>query len=289
MGGKILLSLVVLLASGGAWAEDAQLMTPLETGLVIEHLDVFSRIPETPEETLAFYTNLAQRGNVHAQMNLAFMLAEGLDARQDLPQAFLWFEKAARQGNAVAQLNLAIMLEKGMGVSRNGELAGEWYEKAAKRGNSYAQYEMGQRLEKAQVPDCIAAARFYEQAARQKHARAQLALGKLYESGCGMRQDMLRARAAYLLAAEGGLADAAYQMGLFYKARGDDMRNISGRDLVAARMWFLVAQDLWGNALESSRARSMAAELAGSMTDMEINASAVQAQVWLKASGLQKD
>ncbi len=266
-----------------AGAGDAvSLPVPVETGIPLVPPDVFNGVPGVPEDAVAFYENLAARGNVHAQLNLAFLLASGKLVPQDLPAAAKWLERAAQQGNPQAQASLAVLLEKGLGVARNDALADKWQEKAAKQGHALAQYRLGQRAEASGADGCGAASSLYMQAARQGFAKAQLALGRLYRNGCGVRQDDLRAAEWFRKAAESGEAEAAHETGLFYKAKGDEARNLSGRNLVAARMWFLVAEGLWGQAPESSRARAMAADIAARMTGRERAQSERQAEEWLQ-------
>jgi TPR repeat protein len=50
---------------------------------------------------------MAEKGNVHAQYYLGEMHEQGLGTRQNLGEAFKWYEKAAEQGDAWAKRKLA--------------------------------------------------------------------------------------------------------------------------------------------------------------------------------------
>ena len=67
------------------------------------------------------------------------------------------------------------------------------------------------------------AAHWYEEAARQGHARAQCNLGCLYDHGLGVRQDARRALHWFGKAARQGHAFAQYNLGvMYYKGEGAD-------------------------------------------------------------------
>lgn len=289
------LLLAGFLLASPAWAEDAGLSgkgeaqafpSPVATGLVITPFDLFNHVPATPEEARGYYEILAGRGNLYAQMNLAFMLAEGTQIPQNLGQARFWFEKAAMQGDALAQLDLAIMLEKGLGTPRDLETAQAWYEKAARKGQPQAQVAVGQRLEVQDPPACEEAAKWYEKSARQGHAPGKLALGKLYERGCGVRQDKLKAKGIFEDAVEDGLPEAAYALALYYRNEGEEALNISGQDLMQARKWLLIARRLWGTDEKGLfRGSFVLAYVTAFLTESEIVTANAQADSWLVAHG----
>ena len=75
-------------------------------------------------------------------------------------------------------------------------------------------------------------------AALSGSARAQNSLGGCYESGDGVREDLLEARRWYLLSARQGFSQAQYNLGLLYRyGRGVD------RDDAEALQWFRKAAE----------------------------------------------
>ena len=129
---------------------------------------------------------------------------------QELPM----IKRLAERGSDGAQVILAGMYLRGEGgVARDDRQAAEWYEKAALQGNAYAQmklgdlYESGQGVEK----NAAIAADWREKAADRGNVKAQQLLGQMYLEGNGVAKDQRKAE--YWLnraALEGGDAQAQY-------------------------------------------------------------------------------
>ena len=104
---------------------------------------------------------------------------------QELPM----IKRLAERGSDGAQVILAGMYLRGEGgVARDDRQAAEWYEKAALQGNAYAQmklgdlYESGQGVEK----NAAIAADWREKAADRGNVKAQQLLGQMYLEGNGV-------------------------------------------------------------------------------------------------------
>lgn len=80
----------------------------------------------------------AEQGDPEAQLELAFMYAEGKGIKRDAEQAIAWARKAAQQGHAEAQTELAYAYD----VRGEHEEAVRWYYKAATQGYPKAQYNL---------------------------------------------------------------------------------------------------------------------------------------------------
>ena len=91
--------------------------------------------------------------------------------------------------------NFAELLAKGRGVPKDLGKALEWYRKAADLGNVYAMYNMGWYLEKAGNLEKARAC--YEQAKAENMDSAYWSLGRMYEEGLGVDQDLERAYTLY--------------------------------------------------------------------------------------------
>ena len=108
--------------------------------------------------------------------------ADKLQKRGELWQAVIEFKKSAELGYAKAQFSLAQALQKGRGIDKNIEEATEWYKKAADQGLDRAQSELAKILLKYGNDD-KSAVELLEVAASGGHAKSQVKLGKLYDSG----------------------------------------------------------------------------------------------------------
>lgn len=58
------------------------------------------------EEALRLWKPLAEKSDVRAQCQLAYLYERGLGVPQDLPQAIAWYEKAAAQQSGYAENSL---------------------------------------------------------------------------------------------------------------------------------------------------------------------------------------
>jgi TPR repeat protein len=92
----------------------------------------------------------------------------------------------------------------------------DWIRRSAENGYADAQLELGRAFEDGRgVPQNLSeAARWYRKAAEQGHAGAQCALGALLESGRGLPPNPAEAASWYRSAAAKGHAEAQYRLGL---------------------------------------------------------------------------
>ena len=121
---------------------------------------------------------------------------------QDYTSAALWYERSAQLGSSAGMNNFAELLAKGRGVPKDLGKAMEWYRKAAELGNVYAVYNMGWYLEKAGNLDKARAC--YAQAKEQNMDSAYWSLGRMYEEGLGVEQDLKQAYTLYRQGAKQG-------------------------------------------------------------------------------------
>jgi len=76
----------------------------------------------------------AQKGDDHAQFNLATMYKQGKGVKKNMTLAMKWWEKSALQGNAMSQLSLGRVYALGDGVDRDTYQATFWLQMAAAQG-----------------------------------------------------------------------------------------------------------------------------------------------------------
>ncbi len=124
----------------------------------------------------------------------------------------------AEQGDPVAQFGLAEIYRRGQCVSESVGEAWKWYRLSREKGTSDAEL------------------RWHQLGAKQGIAEAQTILGRMYESGRGVKQDYREAMKWYRQAAEQGDAAAQSSLGALY-AKGHGVI----QDYLLAHMWSNIA------------------------------------------------
>ena len=99
----------------------------------------------------------------------------------------------AEKGNAMAQYRLGQMYHLGYGFTKNDQEAIKWFTKSAQLGNEDSQYEMGVLFSDKNNKNYKLAARYFREAAENKHFLAQYQLGTMYREGKGVIQDYVQA------------------------------------------------------------------------------------------------
>ena len=102
--------------------------------------------------------------------------------------------------------------DEGMAAYKDGDYASALPQlrAAAKDGHARAQYALGSMFNQGRgvQPDRALAAEWWRRAAAQNHAQAQFALGVLYSSGTGVAKDNVAAHMWFSLAAAQGKRNA---------------------------------------------------------------------------------
>jgi TPR repeat protein len=125
------------------------------------------------------------------------------DILKDEEKAWSMLQRVVKQGYVPAQVQIGVMYADGVGVEQNNHRAVEWFKLATRLSNNpEANFYMGEAYFRGLgVPqDYGNAVPHYEKVARGGHPIAQYIVGTMYESGWGLRQDMIRAWVAYRLA-----------------------------------------------------------------------------------------
>ncbi len=152
----------------------------------------------------------------------------------------------------------------------------------AEKGHAKAQLALGHMYELGRgVPqDSAEAVKWYRKAAEQGHAAALYDLGLMYASGLGVPQDYADAAKWYRKAADKGFATAMLSLGFMYTA-GQGVP----QDLVSAWIWFDRAASRYPpgpNRNEAARARN---RVAAKMTPEQIAEAQRLAQEWKPKKG----
>ena len=215
-------------ADSGYWASQQVLAELYQTG--------YADIKPNPIESKKWWQRLNEQTDASVQVSIGAHYLAG-DANQYLAGeknkwqgkslsyedtnqiAFEWFARAGAQASRDALWQLAVMTYSGTGTSKNPAIALQLHQKAAELGQPDAMYHLGVAYTTGNaVPKDYASALHwlvrsasYEGAYGSNHlrARAQSALGALYESGSGMGADLVVAYAWYQLASADGSEDAS--------------------------------------------------------------------------------
>jgi len=146
----------------------------------------------------------ANKGDVTAMSNLAFMYAKGIGVDKDELEAIQWYKRAGEQGHLTSQFNLGVIYAKGRGVNQDFGESLKWYKMAAQQGDMMAQstlammYAKGIGTEKNEKE----AVNWYHKAAVQGHVNSQYVLANMFMKGRGVPQDEAEAFEWYQQAAE---------------------------------------------------------------------------------------
>ncbi len=172
------------------------------------------------DEALRWYRQAAAQNHPAAQVALERMQGRravrspvrptrrpaAIERRQNIER---WIH-AAQIGDADARFHVALMFDEGLGVPVDTQEADRWYWAAAQQGHAGAQCAVGRRLE-AQGDD--AALDWYRKSSGQGDADALFAKGRLELSGAFEDIDAFDGLAGYVMAAQGGHANALAALG----------------------------------------------------------------------------
>lgn len=89
---------------------------------------------------------LAKEGHQDAQFNLAMILFDEGNWKEDKVEAAKLFKMVAEKGDAVAQFKFAECLQNGIGIDANPVEAEKFYRQAAKQGETRSQFRLGLSL-----------------------------------------------------------------------------------------------------------------------------------------------
>jgi TPR repeat protein len=212
----------------------------------------------------------AAQGNPHAQYNVGMAYAEGRGAAQDFSKAAEFYTKAAEQGNVNAQYNLGTLYFNGKGVQKDSAAATKWFQKAAEQGDMNAAHCLADIL--YDNKNFAEARTWFEKAANAGIADAEFGLGLMYDLGDGVAQDHKEALRWYGKAAEGGSASAVCNIGILYY-NGDGVPV----DRVLAHQYFLIATQMG-----ETRAKDLIQFTTDKLTHKQLSQAVAQADEWMQ-------
>ncbi len=205
-------------------------------------------VPQDESEAVKWIRRAADQGDAEAQFEMGGMYSIGAGVAQDYAETARWYRRAAEQGYVDAQFVLWMYHYEGRGVPKDPVEAARWLRMAAKQGHADAQFKLGTLyIEGDGVPeDGAEAVRWLHRAAQQGHTQTLEMFGDTLNElaeldatlqdaggGSGPQGDfdptayaagMLDSQFNNLLgAAEGGDAEAQYELAVAYAEWRDDL------------------------------------------------------------------
>lgn len=171
------------------------------------------------ESTFKLYTQLSDEGNADAMASLGYMYQNAQGCDIDEEKALSLYERAAELKQPYALYNLGILYMNGLGgVEHDQFKAHDLFMEAATREVVPAMYETALMLERGLgcLQNFSEAAFWYEEGAKRAHLASFNNLGVLYKEEHGVHKDEARCFICFKRAADGGLAEGLYNLGLLY-------------------------------------------------------------------------
>ncbi len=130
-----------------------------------------------------------------------------------------------KKGNPDAQYYVGLFYYEGKGIEKDLTKAAKWYQKAAEQGHATAQLNLGKIMHDKGGHGCsesnAKAVEWHQKAALQGNAEAQLNLGLMYAEGIRVGESYAKAIEWFQKAAEQGNAKAQLNLGgMYYKGMG---------------------------------------------------------------------
>jgi hypothetical protein len=200
-------------------------------------------------EAAKWYRKAAEQGLDWAQLNLARMYYTGEGVAKDSAEAAKWYMKAAEQGDVESQRVLGQMYDSGEGVTKDPAEAVKWYAEAGEQGDFDAQFSLYVRFmsgDGVRKDPTEAIKWLYRMAAQENAAYATLArclMGDAYLTGEGVNTDFAAAAICYRMAAEGGSANAQFNLAGMYADGKGVMQSVS----VAVEWYYKAGQSFVRN------------------------------------------
>jgi hypothetical protein len=160
-----------------------------------------------PVRAVEYYRKAAERGSDKGAYNLGAAYFNGFGVARDDDKAKFWLDKAVAINADAHQYDLGNLYMRGDWKYRDIPRGIELLNQAAAKGNVRAMHELGRFFidpTDGRPPDPSRAAAYLRQAAVKGYGPAQYNFAALYETGFGVKQDLVQAYFYYALAAGNG-------------------------------------------------------------------------------------
>ncbi|MGY6269076.1 tetratricopeptide repeat protein [Achromobacter denitrificans] len=175
------------------------------------------------EDYAAWIRAAAELGLAEARAIYGQMLLDGAGVERDQPEGLAWFKRAANADHLMAINMVGRCYENGWGVAPDDTVAAYWFRLAADRGLDWGMYNYAHMLRAGRggmAQDPAAALALYQKAAQAGHVKSIGVVGRYYEAGDVVAQDMDHAYDCYRRCAEGGDFRGMFHLGRLLLLRG---------------------------------------------------------------------
>ncbi|MGB7316339.1 MAG: tetratricopeptide repeat protein [Planktotalea sp.] len=170
------------------------------------------------DAALSVIREAAEAGNGMALNILGAAYDDGRGVKKDAVKAVEYFERAANAGEVRARFNLGSLYAFGSGdIPEDRKRATTEFRLAVAAGYAPAMTALGQLQERADPPDHVAAADWYEKAHEKGDVVATANLAHAYVKGQGRSENWARARLLYTEAAAHGYPRAYNDLGVMHE------------------------------------------------------------------------
>lgn len=162
------------------------------------------------EKAAEAFQKASDLGDAYSMVELGWYYDQGLGVPQDFTKAFEWTRKGGELGNAHGLSNLAYYYENGVGTEVDLVKAFEAAKRSAELGSIYGAVGAGWYYLKGigTEVNCDEALYWTNIAYAANDINAIENLGEHYHRGCGIGQDLARAKELYTIALQGGSTTA---------------------------------------------------------------------------------
>lgn len=175
------------------------------------------------EEYAAWIRTAAELGLTEAQAIYGQMLLDGVGVERQPEEGLTWFKRAAHADHLMAINMVGRCYENGWGVTPDDTVAAYWFRRAADGGLDWGMYNYAHMLRSGRggvTQNQAAALALYQQAAQAGHVKSIGVVGRYYEAGDVVAQDMARAFDCYQRCAEGGDFRGMFHLGRLLLLQG---------------------------------------------------------------------
>lgn len=175
------------------------------------------------EDYAAWIRAAAELGLIEAQTIYGQMLLDGVGVERQPAEGLAWFKRAAHADHPMAINMVGRCYENGWGVPADDTVAAYWFRRAADAGLDWGLYNYAHMLRSGRggvTQNPAAALALYQQAAQAGHVKSIGVVGRYYEAGDVIPQDMARAFDCYQRCAEGGDFRGMFHLGRLLLLQG---------------------------------------------------------------------
>ena len=215
-------------------AENGDALAQLEMGV---RYFLGKGVRQNDQTAITYFTQAAEQNCPIAESNLGLIYSLGYGLAIDLVKGIAWLKRAAEHGQVESMRRLAGYYNSGCSaLQQDLKEAFFWYTKAAEQGDAYSQYNLAvfYYSGRGDTPiDFAEAFRWFQASAIGGDADGMCGVARRYLRGEGTPINLEQALFWIEAAKERGHCDAYVDLAAYYKAQGDDAKNMENLKLGA--------------------------------------------------------